>query len=64
MGLPGFPYSRETPKHKAIHRGRRMVVDYRKLNQVTVKKYHIIPNADVLKSTVAGNSYISVSDLK
>ena len=41
-----------------------MVVDYRALNRVTDRRYFIIPNADGLKSTVAGSQYISVGDLK
>ena len=41
-----------------------MVVDYRGLNKVTLRRYFIIPNADALKSTVAGSKYISVGDLK
>ena len=41
-----------------------MVVDYRMLNSVTERRYFVIPNADGLKSTVAGSLYISVGDLK
>ena len=41
-----------------------MVVDYRELNKVTVRKFFLIPNSDYIKSTVAGNKYISVGDLK
>ena len=41
-----------------------MVVDYRELNKVTVRKFFLIPNSDYIKSTVAGNTYISVGDLK
>ena len=41
-----------------------MVVDYRELNKVTVRKFFLIPNSDYIKSTVAGNEYISVGDLK
>ena len=41
-----------------------MVVDYRGLNKVTLRRYFIIPNADALKSTVAGSKHISVGDLK
>ena len=41
-----------------------MVVDYRGLNKVTLRRYFIIPNADALTSTVAGSKYISVGDLK
>ena len=63
MGIPAFP-TKEQPDHKAIKRGRRMVVDYRALNKVTERRYFISPNADGLKSTVAGSSFISVGDLK
>jgi hypothetical protein len=62
-GFPAFP-TKEQPAHKAIKRSRRMVVDYRGLNKVTLRRYFIIPNADALKSTVAGSKYISVGDLK
>ena len=62
-GSPAFP-TKEQPDYKAIKRGRRMVVDYRALNRVTERRYFIIPNADGLKSTVAGSHYISVGDLK
>jgi len=41
-----------------------MVVDYRALNRVTERRYYIIPNADGLKSTVAGSRFLSVGDLK
>ena len=41
-----------------------MVVDYRELNKVTVRKFFLIPNSDYIKSTVAGNKFISVGDLK
>ena len=34
-GFPAFP-TKENPAYKAIRRGRRMVVDYRELNKVTV----------------------------
>ena len=62
-GFPAFP-TRESPSYKAIHRGRRMVVDYRRLNDVTVRKFFLIPNSDYIKSAVAGNEFISVGDLK
>ena len=62
-GFPAFP-TKETPPHKAVKRGRRLVVDYRGLNRVTVRKLFIIPNSDELKSTVAGSEFISVGDLK
>ena len=41
-----------------------MVVEYRALNRVTDRCYFIFPNADALKSTVAGSQYIIVGDLK
>ena len=41
-----------------------MVVDYRQLNARTVRKLFLIPNADQIKSDVAGNEWISVGDLK
>jgi hypothetical protein len=62
-GFPAFP-TKENPSYKAIRRGRRMVVDYRELNKVTVGIFFLIPNSDYIKSTVAGNTYISVGDLK
>ena len=62
-GFPAFP-TKDQPSHKAITRAKRMVVDYRGLNKVTERRYFIIPNADGLKSTVAGSLYISVGDLK
>ena len=36
-GFPAFP-TKESADHKAIKRKRRMVVDYRALNRVTVRK--------------------------
>ena len=62
-GSPAFP-TQEAPAHKAIKRGRRLVVDYRELNRRTVRKVFIIPDSDQVKATVAGNKYISVGDLK
>ena len=62
-GSPAFP-TQEAPAHKAIKRARRMVVDYRMLNRVTVRKVFLIPDSDQVKSTVAGNEFISVGDLK
>ena len=41
-----------------------MVVDYRELNKVTVRKFFLIPNSDYIKSAVAGNLFVSVGDLK
>lgn len=62
-GFPAFP-TKENAAYKAIKRSRRMVVDYRELNKVTVRKFFLIPNSDYIKSTVAGNEFISVGDLK
>ena len=62
-GFPAFP-TKESPDHKAIKRKRRMVVDYRALNRVTVRKVFLIPNSDYIKSCVSGSEYISVGDLK
>ena len=62
-GFPAFPM-RESPAHKAIKRKRRMVVDYRGLNRVTVRKVFLIPNSDYIKGCVAGSRFISVGDLK
>ena len=62
-GSPAFP-TQEAPAHKAIKRARRLVVDYRALNRVTVRKVFLIPDSDQIKATVAGNIYISVGDLK
>lgn len=41
-----------------------MVVDYRLLNRITVRKVFLIPNSDHIKSCVAGSRWISVGDLK
>ena len=46
-GFPAFP-TKEQPDYKAIHCGRRMVVDYRELNRVTVRKFFLIPNSDYI----------------
>jgi hypothetical protein len=62
-GFPAFP-TKESPEHKAIKRGRRMVVDYRASNRLTERRYFIIPNSDGIKSTVAGSRFISIGDLK
>ena len=62
-GFPAFP-TKESPDHKAVKRKRRMVVDYRALNRVTVRKVFLIPNSDYIKSCVSGSEYISVGDLK
>jgi hypothetical protein len=56
--------TKESAAYKAIRRKRRLVVDYRELNRVTVRKFFIIPNSEGIKSTVAGSKYISVGDLK
>ena len=62
-GFPAFP-TKDSPDHKAVKRKRRMVVDYRLLNRVTVRKVFLIPNSDYIKSSVSGSKYISVGDLK
>ena len=62
-GFPAFP-TKEGKDYKPVKRSRRMVVDYRELNKVTVRKFFLIPNSDYIKSAVAGNKYISVGDLK
>ena len=62
-GFPAF-ITKESAQYKAIRRKRRLVVDYRELNRVTVRKFFIIPNSDGMKATVAGSRYISVGDLK
>ena len=62
-GFPAFP-TKDSPDRKAIKRKRRMVVDYRQLNRVTVRKVFLIPNSDYIKTSVAGSEYISVGDLK
>ena len=41
-----------------------MVVDYRGLNRVTVRKVFLIPDSNQIKASVAGSKYISVGDLK
>ena len=62
-GFPAF-LTKEGAEYKAIRRKRRLVVDYRELNRVTVRKFFIIPNSDGIKSTVAGSRYVSTGDLK
>jgi len=62
-GAPAF-VTKAPGRFKAIQRGRRLVVDYRGLNRVTVRKVFLIPNSDYIKSTVAGSDLISVGDLK
>ena len=62
-GFPAFP-TKDPYEHKAVKRKRRMVVDYRGLNRVTVRKVFLIPNSDQIKSNVAGNQFISVGDAK
>ena len=53
-GFPAFP-TKEGKDYKPVKRSRRMVVDYRELNKVTVRKFFLIPNSDYIKSAVAGN---------
>ena len=62
-GFPAFP-TKESPDHKAVKRKRRMVVDYRELNKVTVRKVFLIPNSDYIKTCVSGCQWVSVGDLK
>ena len=62
-GAPAF-VTKAPNRFKAIQRGRRLVVDYRMLNRVTVRKVFLIPNSDYIKSCVAGSDLISVGDLK
>ena len=52
-GFPAF-MTKDAAEYKAIKRKMRMVVDYRRLNQITVRKFFIIPNSEGLKATVAG----------
>ena len=62
-GFPAFP-TKENPSYKAMRRSRRMLVDYRELNKVTVRKFFLMPNSDFIKQSDAGNHYISVGELK
>lgn len=62
-GSPAFP-TKASPDHKAIERGRRLVVDYRAFNRVTQRRRSIIPSADVIKIAVAELKFVSVADLK
>ena len=62
-GSPGFP-TKESLAHKGIKRKRRMVVDYRGVNRVTVKKKFMIPDSNQIKANVAGSKWLSVGDLK
>ena len=48
-GFPAFP-TKENPAYKAIRRSRRMVVDYRELNKVTVRKFFLIPSRYLSKT--------------
>ena len=41
-----------------------MVVDYRALSRVTVRKKFLILDSNQIKANVAGSRYISVGDLK
>ena len=52
-GFLAFP-TRDTGDTKVTRRKRRMVVDYRALNRVTIRKVFLIPNSDEVKSCVAG----------
>ena len=60
---PAFPTKGAEP-HKAIKRTRRMVVDYRELNQRTVRKLFLVPISGHIKACVAGSALISVGGLK
>ena len=62
-GFPGF-VTKEGASHKAVKRKRRMVVDHRALNRVTVRKVFLIPNSEQIKANVAGSEYLSVGDMK
>ena len=62
-GFPAFP-TKPSASHKAVQRDRRIVVDYRALNRVTVRRTFMIPNSDEIKGTVAGSSELTVGDLK
>ena len=62
-GAPAF-ITKAPNRVKSIQRGRRLVVDYRQLNRVTVRKVFLIPNRDYIKSCAAGSDLISVGDLK
>ena len=62
-GFPAF-MTKDAAAYKGIKRKPRLVVDYRELNRVTVRKFFIIPNSEGIKATVAGSRYISVGDLK
>lgn len=62
-GFPALP-TKEAAAHKAIKRKRRVVVDYRALNRVTVRKVFFIPNSDQINRCVAGSQFISVGDAK
>ena len=62
-GFLAFP-TKEVASLKAIKRKRRVVVDYRALNRVTVRKVFLIPNSDQIKSFVSGSKFISVGDAK
>ena len=50
-GFPAFS-TKETPERKAVKRERRMVVDYRALNRVTVREVFLIPNSDYIETCV------------
>ena len=56
LGLPRVHDQRES-FIQSYKRSRRMVVDYRELNKVTVRKFFFILNSDYIKSTVAGNKF-------
>ena len=59
LGAPAFP-TKEGAAHKAVHRKRRLVVDHRALNRVTVRRVFLIPDANQVKSRVAGCRFTNV----
>ena len=49
---------------RKVQRKRRPVVDYRRLNSVTIRKVFLIPHGDSVKGAVSGCWLVSVGDLK
>jgi len=62
-GFPAFP-TRPAAAHQMVQRKRRVVVGYRRLNAVTVRKLFLIPHGDSVKSSVAGCRYVSMENLR
>jgi hypothetical protein len=54
-GSPAFPT-------KAGPRKRRVVIDYRRVNQITEKACFLIPRAEDIKSEIAGCKWFSAAD--